>query len=349
MQDRLTVLLVAFPFATVGPDAVGGAEQVVSALDGALADAGHRSLVVACGGSSIRGTHIAIETPPAGVRLDDAARAAVHQRMREAIGRVLERKRVDLVHLHGVDFGAYLPPHGPPALATLHLPVAWYPPEALRPGRERFFLHCVSEAQHRTAPAGPGLLPPIPNGVPVEDLAAARHARRSFLLTLGRICPEKGQHIALEIAHAAGLPLLIGGAVFPYPAHQDYFATRVRPLLDARRRFLGPVGHARKRRLLAAARCVLIPSLAAETSSLVAMEAAAAGTPAIAFAAGALPETVEHGRTGFVVDGPDAMADAVRRAGTIDPETCRATARARFDRATMTRRYLALYRRLAAA
>ena len=269
--------------------------------------------------------------------------------MRGAIADVLRRERVNVVHLHGVDFGSYLPSHGPPVLATLHLPPDWYGPEALEPARDRFFLNCVSEAQNRTCPASPALLPPIPNGIAVGMLASARHARRGFLLTLGRICPEKGQHLALEAAHAARAPLLIGGAVFPYPAHQDYFAISVRPLLDRARRFLGPVGLPRKRRLLAGARCVLIPSLAAETSSLVAMEAAAAGTPVIAFRAGALPETIEHGRTGFLVDSAQSMAEAVQHAGEIDPEICRATARSRFRREIMVARYFAAYARIAAA
>lgn len=165
---------------------------------------------------------------------------------------------------------------------------------------------------------------------------------------LGRVCPEKGQHLALRAAHAAGVALLLGGAVFGYPAHRDYFAQQVRPLLDRRRRFLGPVGFARKRRLLAAARCLLIPSLAAETSSLVAMEAAACGTPVIAFRAGALAEIVEDGRTGFLVGSVDDMAAAIARTGIIDPATCRAVAAARFDERRMTDDYLALYARLAA-
>ena len=95
-------------------------------------------------------------------------------------------------------------------------------------------------------------------------------------------------------------------------------------------RHLGPVGFARKRRLLSAARCLLVPSMAPETSSLVAMEALACGTPVIAYRAGALAEIVEHGRTGFLVESTEAMADAIGRAGTIDPETCRRAARARF-------------------
>ena len=103
-----------------------------------------------------------------------------------------------------------------------------------------------------------------------------------------------------------------------------------------------------KRRLLAAARCVLIPSLAPETSSLVAREALAAGTPVIAFPNGALPEAVTPGRTGFLVEDVPAMADAIRRAHIIDPEACRAHARARFDVRRTTAAYLDLYRRLAA-
>ena len=83
------------------------------------------------------------------------------------------------------------------------------------------------------------------------------------------------------------------------------------PRLDRRRRFLGPLGFARKRRLLAAARCLLVPSLARETASLVAMEALACGTPVIAFPNGALAEVVEDGRTGFLVENTREMAAAI--------------------------------------
>jgi glycosyltransferase involved in cell wall biosynthesis len=94
---------------------------------------------------------------------------------------------------------------------------------------------------------------------------------------------------------------------------------------------------------------VLIPSLAPETSSLVAREALACGTPVVAFPNGALSETVEHGRTGFLVETVEAMAEAIKAAGSIDPAFCREVARERFSLARMTSRYLDLYARLARA
>jgi glycosyltransferase involved in cell wall biosynthesis len=163
---------------------------------------------------------------------------------------------------------------------------------------------------------------------------------------LGRICPEKGQHLALHAAHRADIPLLLAGEVFPYADHQAYFEDCVRPLLDRHRRYLGPVGFNRKRRLLSAARCLLVPSLCPETSSLVAMEAMACGTPVIAFPSGALPETVEHGRTGYIVDNADDMAAALQEVVAIDRQHCRRTAAARFSLHRMTNAYLALYERL---
>ncbi len=203
-------------------------------------------------------------------------------------------------------------------------------------------------SQHAQCPSGAPLLPPIANGVATEDFGGGSHARRHFALMLGRICPEKGQHLAIDAAKKAGIPLLLGGAVFPYPAHETYFAREVLPRLDTNRRFMGPLSLTRKRRWLAAARCLLIPSLVPETSSLAAMEALASGTPVIAFGTGALPEIVEHGETGFLVDGTDEMANAIALAGSIDPARCRRAARERFCGRRMAAEYLGRFAALAA-
>ncbi|MBV8912828.1 MAG: glycosyltransferase, partial [Acetobacteraceae bacterium] len=170
-----------------------------------------------------------------------------------------------------------------------------------------------------------------------------------YAVMLSRVCPEKGLHLALEAAHLAGSKLLIGGEIFAYPSHQEYFTNEVKPLLDRQRRYLGPLGFHQKRRILAAARCLLIPSLVHETSSLVAMEAASCGTPVIAFSNGALPEVVEHGRTGFIVEDANEMAAALERVDEIDLEVCRQVARERFTLERMTSAYIARYQALAGA
>jgi glycosyltransferase involved in cell wall biosynthesis len=337
----LTVLQVAYPMAPAGDDAVGGAEQVLSMIDAALVEHGHRSIVVACEGSSVRGTLLA--TPRVhGSSADARTWGAAHEGHRAAIAEALRRWPVDVVHLHGADWYRYLPEGDVPVLVTLHLPPAWYPAEALRPARARTFLHCVSESQHRACPASGALLAPIRNGVSVRRMRAAVR-RRDLCASLGRICPEKGFHLAIDAARRADAPFLLAGYVFPYEEHRRYWDTEIAPRLDTRRRFLGPVAFRGKRRLLSTARCVLVPSLAPETSSLVAMEAMACGTPVIAFAAGALRDIVAPGRTGFLVRDVGEMAEAIAAAGCIDGDECRREAEERFAVERAARAYLARY------
>jgi glycosyltransferase involved in cell wall biosynthesis len=344
MAKRLTVLNVAYPFAPVAPDTAGGAEQVLLALDRALVAAGHRSLVVGCAGSQIAGKLLATGPLPAQFS-EDVCRHA-RQRHRICLEEALREWPIDVVHCHGHDFAEYLPLPGVPILVTLHLSVDHYPPEALSVRHSSRYFNCVSASQKRSFPEIDAMLPEIPNGVAVAQLQA-RHAKRQFALALGRICPEKGFHHALDAAVMAQTRLVIAGEVFPYEAHQRYFATELQPRLGPAARFVGNLGFARKRRFLTAARCLLMPSLVAETSSLVAMEAIACGTPVVAYPSGALPDIIDPGITGFIVSGQREMADAIHAIDSIDRERCRAVARRKFSHYRMIEAYFGYYRELA--
>ena len=340
----LTVLSVAYPFAPVTADPAGGAEQVLAQLDRALVRGGHRSIVLACEGSEVAGDLVPV--PASGSVIDDEHRAAVHRAVRDAIGRVRASERIDLVHLHGIDFASYLPADGR-TLVTLHLPLDWYDAAMLDPRRPDLWLLPVSESQARRAPPEAQLLAPIANGVDLDRYRPST-LKSDFALMLGRVAPEKGFADALDAAKLAGVTLVAAGPAFPYPEHRRYLEEEVRPRLDVRRRWVDAVAGDEKCRLLAEARCLLVPSTAPETSSLVAMEALASGTPVIAYRSGALPDIVEDGVTGFLVDGVEEMAIAIDQIGAIDPVRCRVTAETRFDVRCTASAYLDLYEKLAA-
>jgi len=341
----LTVLSVGFPLAKVSPQTAGGAEQVLLRLDRALVRHGQRSLVLAPQGSRCHGLLIPVQVPDGS--LNEQAKKAARGSFQRALEHTLARFPADLVHMHGLDFDHYLPEQPDvPVVVSLHLPLSWYRREALRPSRPNTHLVCVSKTQRASAAPDVHISAVVPNGVDVADFQLSRR-KGSYVLILGRICSEKAPHLAIDAAERAHTDVLIAGTVFDYPGHRHYFDTMLRPRLGRNARFLGAVGAGRKAQLLAGAKCLLIPSQAPETSSLVAMEAIAAGTPVIAWRSGALPEIVADGRTGFIVSSVEEMAYRIRRAALIPPEACRREAQRRFDSEAMISHYFGLYRRMA--
>lgn len=344
----MSILNIAYPFAPVGPQAVGGAEQILTDLDGALVDCGASSLVIACEGSRPSGELFSVPLPEL-QHLDPATKQWCRSQVQRIIDHVLESRRVDLIHMHGLNFHEYRLPAHVPIVVTLHLPLAWYPTHTLQaPGRNWHFV-CVSESQRRSSPpelSGPLL---IENGVYIPEPKPVAKGR--FALALARICPEKNLHEALEAGTLANTPVCIGGQVFPYPEHQRYFTEKFQPLISnpespVQHTFFGALLPDRKRDLLARAQCLLHPTRAPETSSLVAMEAMAAGTPVIAYRSGALTEIVTHGVTGFLVNNVHEMAEAIRKVHTLSPMACRADAERRFSKQHMIDQYLDLYQEL---
>src|ERR1041384_3590089 len=134
-----SVLSVAYPMTPVGDDAVGGSEQILTLLDRALTQAGHRSFVIAVEGSSVYGTHI--PSPRARGKIDDRERQWARKVHRRLIEDVLATESVDLIDMHCLHFHHHLPSGTVPIIATLHLPPEWYPVEIFRSSRENLYLN----------------------------------------------------------------------------------------------------------------------------------------------------------------------------------------------------------------
>jgi glycosyltransferase involved in cell wall biosynthesis len=342
-----TVLSVAYPFAPVGPGLVGGAEQILSDLDQALVAAGHRSLVIACEGSETAGALFATQLPESKT-LDEADERWCRKQLHAALDRALASQHVDLVHVHGMDLYGYEFPPETPLLVTLHLPTGWYSREMLETYKDTARFCYVSESQRQEGTSVFGDAPVIENGVDIEPLNS-EHRRADFAMVMGRICPEKNMHSALEAGTRARTQVILAGRVYPFRSHTQYFEQKVEPQLEAGRstvdhKFVGQLTPAERHHMLAEAKCLLHPTLAPETSSLVAMEALAAGTPVIAYRSGALPEIVEHGVTGFLVDDVERMAEAIGKIHCISRAKCHDAARRRFPKQRMIDRYFDLYR-----
>jgi glycosyltransferase involved in cell wall biosynthesis len=278
---------------------------------------------------------------PAGT-LDDNAKKEAQDRFRHVLQETLAARHVDVVHMHGLDFLSYLPRCDCPLLVTLHLPLPWYGTGPFGDAGANLAYVCVSQSQARKAPPGLKRSKVIPNGIDLDLFRPSAH-KGEYALILGRICPEKGIHLAIDAARLARVRLIIAGKVFDYPEHRKYFDQKVRPRLGDDAHFLRAIAGTRKANLIAGAKCLLIPSLCPETSSLTAMEALACGTPVIAWNSGALPEIISHGRTGFLVSSVEEMAEAIRSIRKLSRIECRREAERRFSQQQMVSNYMNVY------
>ena len=165
----LTVLSVAFCLTMVGPNSVGGAEQILLQIDYGLVRRGHRSLVVARPESKVAGT--LIPTRSFDGRVSHQTWFAAHDATRKAISYALAHYPVDVVHMHGIYFANLLPPGDVPTLITLHLPLSWYEHPSFRISRPNTFFNCVSRSQRESFPANIDFLPDIENGVSSDFLS----------------------------------------------------------------------------------------------------------------------------------------------------------------------------------
>jgi glycosyltransferase involved in cell wall biosynthesis len=366
----LTVLMNAGPWLSVPPPGYGGIENVVAALVPELRRRGVRVVLATVGSSTLP----ADETISA---FDDGQFARLQRPYNQTMGvaaahlqRVVTELRgrddIDLVHDHQEAFGpavlAALGPDAPPVLHTLHWDLGKHPELYGRfDGGGSLWVNGVSFAQLTTAP--PALrahsIGHVHLATPLAVDADERPlpAKDGHLIVLARVTAYKGQDVAARIAHRTGRDLVLAGPVGPYhrPADLDpddpnpdvrFWRERVAPLVDGRRvRWVGTVHGPERDALLAGADAALFPIDWSEPGGTAVTEALALGTPVVGYRRGCLPELVEHGRTGLLVEpgDEDTLAAAIAGAADLDPRECRREAARRFTPGRMAERYLRMY------
>jgi len=326
----------------VPPKLYGGTERVVSFLTEELVALGHDVTLFASGDSV---TSAKLEPIwPRALRLDPAIRdpIAPHMLLMEAVRRQAED--FDVLHFH-MDYWSFslFGRQRTPFVTTLHGRLDL--PE-LQPVFNTFPnvpVVSISDSQRRPLPQA--------NYVPTEhhrlppNLLTPQPGKQDYLAFLGRIAPEKGPDKAIRIARAAGIPLKIAAKVDR--VDQVYFDSVIRPMLaDGGVEMIGEIGDAQKPEFLSGAVGLLLPIDWPEPFGLVMIEAMACGTPVIAIRRGSMPELIDDGVSGFLVDDVAGAIAAVGRLGEIDRAACRAAVAERFTVERMADRYIDLYRRI---
>lgn len=338
----MRIAQVAPLFESVPPKGYGGTERVVHSLTEELIRQGHDVTLFASGDSQ---TKARLYAPcPRSLRTDKDCfdPAAYHVLMIEQVWQ--EARRFDLIHFH-CDWVPFLLARriDVPSVHTMHgrLDV---------PGLASLFQEfrdipvvSISDAQRIPVP-WLNWQATVYHGLPTQPYTF--HPRAGdYLVFLGRISPEKGVDAAIEIAHRAGMPLKIAAKVDQ--RDQRYYDEVVKPLLKASGvEYIGEVGPQEKDLLLGKARALLFPIDWPEPFGLVMIESLACGTPVIGYRRGSVPEIIEHGKTGFIVDNIHDAVAAIGRVGALRRTDCRRAYEQRFSPTRMADNYLAVYQEL---
>jgi glycosyltransferase involved in cell wall biosynthesis len=341
---RIAILSpVWFP---VPPTGYGGIEWIVSLLAEGLVDAGHDVTLFASGDSRTRAKLAYVfETAPSAQI--GHAQIEIHH----ALACFERAEDFDVINDHsGPPAAVIAGAVQTPTVHTVHGPMLGEPGavyEQIARVAPRTGLISISMNQRAPHPNLPWIAN-VPNALDFSVYPVHPH-RGDYLLFLGRMTREKGAHRAVAVAIEAGVPLKIAGKKRE-PAEEHYFREFVEPhLQDGLIEYLGEVSHGEKVELLQNARATLFPIDWEEPFGLVMIESMACGTPVIATRRGSVPEVVEDGRSGIIVDDYREMVDALPRADELEPLELRHAAEARFSRERMVADYLDAYERAIAA
>ncbi len=324
---------------SVPPKLYGGTERVVSYITEALVDLGHDVTLFASGDSKTSAKLEAVW--PRALRLDPAIRdrIAPHMLLMELVRRRAEE--FDVLHFH-MDYYSFslFKRQDTPFVTTLHGRLDLPEQQPVFDTFDTAPVISISNAQRHPMPQAKWLST-VYHGLP-ETLYTPKPVEQKYLAFLGRISPEKRVDTAIRIAGHCGLPIRVAAKIDA--ADREYFDREIRPLFDLPHvEFIGEIADEKKADFLSGAHALLFPVDWPEPFGLVMIEAMACGTPVIAFNRGSVPEVVDEGVSGFIVEDEISAVAAVNRLHTLSRARVRQRFEERFTSHHMARQYIAAY------
>jgi glycosyltransferase involved in cell wall biosynthesis len=328
----------------VPPKLYGGTERVVSYLTDALVELGHDVTLFASGDSQTKAKLAAIW--PRALRLDPDIKDFYAPTFMELETVARRASEFDVIHAH-LDYFGYplLRRLDVASVTTLHGRLDLPELQPLYALYGDIPVVSISDSQRGPLPQA-NYVATVLHGLP-RDLLRQGPGTGGYVAFLGRISPEKAPDAAIRIAAKAGMKIKMAAKVDK--VDEEYFKSTVEPLLPGGDiEFIGEIGEHQKSEFLGNAAALVFPIAWREPFGLVMIEAMACGTPVIAFNNGSVPEVLEDGLTGFIVDDEAQAIEALGKIGTLDRGRIRAEFDRRFTAHHMAENYLRLYRRLVA-
>jgi glycosyltransferase involved in cell wall biosynthesis len=344
-EDFMHIAQVAPLTEAIPPKLYGGTERVVSWLTEELIALGH-DVTLYASGDSVTSARLEAVWPRA-LRLDGAVRDpnALHMMMLERVYQAASD--FDFLHFH-LDYYPFslFSRQATPFVTTLHGRLDLPEHQPLFDTFSSVPVVSISNSQRRPLPQARWVRT-VHHGLP-EKLLLPKPVKPSYFAFLGRIAPEKGIDRAIQIAQHCGVPLKVAAKVDN--ADRDYYDEKISPMIKSGNvEFIGEISDKEKSEFLSGAIVLLVPIDWPEPFGLVMIEAMACGTPVIAFNRGSVPEIVEDGVTGFIVEDVNGAIGAVDRLGHLSREKIRRRFEERFTARRMAQDYLAVYRGLSDA
>ena len=340
----MKIAQIAPLYEDIPPKLYGGTERVVANLCDSLCDLGHDVVLFAAAGARTKARLVAAREHA--LRLDSnplKSESGAHLTMLHEVRKLTAG--FDVLHFHTdlLHFPLF-EPHAHRTVTTLHGRLDITDVQRTLERWPAFGLVSISDSQRATVPKA-NWLATVKHGVAPEIYHPPLNPKGSYLAFLGRISPEKRADVAIRIARQAGIPLRIAAKVDQ--ADAAYFESVVKPLLDDPLvEFVGEIGDADKSEFLGNASALLFPICWPEPFGLVMIESMACGTPVIAWKCGSVPEIVDPGVTGFIVESDEQALAAIRQTPELSRRRIRAVFERRFAARTMAEGYVQVYERV---